>query len=288
MRLTCPNCDAQYEVPAEVVPATGRDVQCSNCGKTWFQYHPDHEPAIEDSTADELSATAPAPDDEVVVGTPDGVQAKRRQLDPSVANILRQEAEIEHEARRRRQSHNLESQPDLGLDVAAAPPKPPAPTPTPAPAPVRETEEERRAAQAQERMARMRGEPEVSPEEAAAAAAAMSSRRELLPDVDEINSTLRNEAKPRAVPAEAREEIGAGGAPKSERGFQRGFIMMLFIFAVLTWVYVFGDTIIEAVPALENVITAYVTWIDQMRMTLDTRMKSMLGTLDTIANETNN
>ena len=25
MRLTCPNCDAQYEVPDEVVPATGRD-----------------------------------------------------------------------------------------------------------------------------------------------------------------------------------------------------------------------------------------------------------------------
>ena len=42
MRLTCPNCGAQYEVPAEVIPESGRDVQCSNCGDTWFQTHPDH------------------------------------------------------------------------------------------------------------------------------------------------------------------------------------------------------------------------------------------------------
>ena len=45
MRITCPNCGAQYEVPDEVIPAEGRDVQCSNCGDTWYQYHPDHEPA---------------------------------------------------------------------------------------------------------------------------------------------------------------------------------------------------------------------------------------------------
>ncbi len=37
MRLICPNCDAQYEVDAAMIPASGRDVQCSNCGKTWFQ-----------------------------------------------------------------------------------------------------------------------------------------------------------------------------------------------------------------------------------------------------------
>ncbi len=37
MRLICPNCDAQYEVDAAMIPASGRDVQCSNCGKTWLQ-----------------------------------------------------------------------------------------------------------------------------------------------------------------------------------------------------------------------------------------------------------
>ena len=41
MRLTCPNCDAIYEVPAEAVPPEGRDVQCTNCGHSWFQEHPE-------------------------------------------------------------------------------------------------------------------------------------------------------------------------------------------------------------------------------------------------------
>ena len=37
MRLICPNCDAEYEVDDDVIPPGGRDVQCSNCGHTWFQ-----------------------------------------------------------------------------------------------------------------------------------------------------------------------------------------------------------------------------------------------------------
>lgn len=43
MRLTCPNCNAQYEVDAAVIPDMGRDVQCSNCGQTWFQHSPHSE-----------------------------------------------------------------------------------------------------------------------------------------------------------------------------------------------------------------------------------------------------
>ena len=37
MRLICPNCGAQYEVPDDVIPEAGRDVLCSNCGSTWFE-----------------------------------------------------------------------------------------------------------------------------------------------------------------------------------------------------------------------------------------------------------
>ena len=36
MLIKCPNCEAQYEVPNDVIPAAGRDVQCSSCSKTWF------------------------------------------------------------------------------------------------------------------------------------------------------------------------------------------------------------------------------------------------------------
>ena len=46
MRLICPNCEAQYEVPDNAISMEGRDVQCSSCGHTWFQLHPDQEAAI--------------------------------------------------------------------------------------------------------------------------------------------------------------------------------------------------------------------------------------------------
>ncbi|MDU8944031.1 zinc-ribbon domain-containing protein [Ovoidimarina sediminis] len=46
MRLICPNCDAQYEVDAAMIPASGRDVQCSNCGRTWFQEPQAAEPLV--------------------------------------------------------------------------------------------------------------------------------------------------------------------------------------------------------------------------------------------------
>lgn len=36
MRLTCPNCGADYEVPAGMVQGGGRRVQCSACHTRWF------------------------------------------------------------------------------------------------------------------------------------------------------------------------------------------------------------------------------------------------------------
>ncbi len=63
MRLTCPNCRAQYEVPDEVIPEEGRDVQCSNCEKTWFQEkHPKAEfetPEPAKAAAEETAASEP-------------------------------------------------------------------------------------------------------------------------------------------------------------------------------------------------------------------------------------
>ena len=36
MRLTCPNCGAEYDVPDGMVPAAGRHVQCTACHTRWF------------------------------------------------------------------------------------------------------------------------------------------------------------------------------------------------------------------------------------------------------------
>ena len=57
MRLTCPNCNAQYEVDAAVIPDMGRDVQCSNCGQTWFQHGPHSE--VHDDSESVIAQTPP-------------------------------------------------------------------------------------------------------------------------------------------------------------------------------------------------------------------------------------
>jgi len=37
MRLTCSDCNAQYEVDDGAIPGVGREVECSSCGHSWFQ-----------------------------------------------------------------------------------------------------------------------------------------------------------------------------------------------------------------------------------------------------------
>lgn len=96
MRLTCPNCGAQYQVPDDVIPPEGRDVQCSDCGQTWFEDGVGEEPA----DAPVSPAQAPA----------------SRELPRDVTDILREEAELERRLRAEEAAAGLESQPDLGLD----------------------------------------------------------------------------------------------------------------------------------------------------------------------------
>ncbi len=74
MRLICPNCDAQYEIDGALVPALGRDVECSACGQVWFQHK---EP---EKAATPASGAAPA---------------LSRPLSDSVLSILRDEASRE-------------------------------------------------------------------------------------------------------------------------------------------------------------------------------------------------
>ena len=289
MRLTCPNCDAQYEVPDEVVPVAGRDVQCSNCGQTWFQHHPDHAPADEDETDIGLGDDFPDDDEEVSPPPPpppSTEEPQRRQLDPAVADILRQEAEVEHEARRERQAQSLETQPDLGLDTGDdhgphgyddeyddddgddAPAE----------------AQDQRALEAKRRMARMRGEAEPI-SEAAANAAALSSRRELLPDIDEINSTLRSDSDRSTGSRDAHGNHAPQEVKKRKRGFRRGFSVMILIVSVLTLIYLFAPQIAEQLPQADPYLSSFVTWVDGMRSTLDTQLQRLLTWLDTMASQ---
>ncbi|MGB5865004.1 MAG: zinc-ribbon domain-containing protein [Sulfitobacter sp.] len=282
MRLICPNCDAQYEVPDDVMPFAGRDVQCSNCGQTWFQDHPDHVPEADESTADiaELDEeVAPPPPPPPVAPT----QPERKQLDPAVADILRQEAEAEQAARRETQSGNLESQPDLGMDLEES-----------------NTDEDadRRAREARERMARLRGSDDTQQAEAtggvhvgaadATAAAALGSRRDLLPDIEEINSTLRSgTARSGAGAADLEPEFEAPTHSRKRRGFRTGFLTVLLIFIVLASIYILAPQLSAAVPALEAPLQAYVEIVDQGRVWLDAQITGLLQSLDSAAEGSN-
>ena len=287
MRIICPNCDAQYEVPEDVMPPEGRDVQCSNCGQTWFQVHPDH-PLDEDDPEPEGKQEAPGKAKKEKVGvkhdaeTPKPQEAKpsfdpapapkapagdkpatRKALDPNVAEVLREEAELEARARRNAMSDRLESQPDLGLDEI-------------------DGDMSTHSREARTRMARMRGE-DPTPEEVEPATVREvlpASRRDLLPDIEEINSTLRSNSdrSPLTDPGQtAQIEV------REARSSRRGFTLMVLLTALLVLAYVFAPKIAQALPWVDPWLSAYVGIVDSWRMWLDTQVEGLLAWLDAAA-----
>ena len=273
MRLTCPNCGAQYEVPDEVIPTEGRDVQCSNCGNTWYQAHQDQQTEAEQEGDTDLTPTQdapeavehldaepeptpePEPDFEYEdayddADAPEEALASRhgRELDPAVSEILRQEAE--HEANLRSSGGGLESQPDLGLDDLTE-------------------DSEHRAREARDRMARMRGQDQLTAKEVDPAVGA-DSRRGLLPDIEEINSSLR--ASGDGVVSNASAANQAELAPPQRSGFARGFMLSLLLVVVLVLIYANAPQIAQAVPAVDPALNAFVGGVDSLRSWLDAQI----------------
>lgn len=274
MRLICPSCGAQYEVDESVIPDGGRDVQCSNCGHAWFQHSarrlreeaarkaaaaaepapPSPAPAADQGAA----AVAPAPEPPTETAAAENAKPAaarpRRTLDDAVRNVLREEAERETRARMA-EGTSVEMQPDLGLAAAA-------------------TAAAGRAAETpQDRVAKVGGEPHDFDEDALVPRAA---RRELLPDIEEINSTLR-------ATSERGNEAAAVDAPETlarrRSGFRMGFSTALLVSAALLALYVLAPGIAEKVPALEPTIASYVATVDSGRVWLDERMRSLTAAL---------
>lgn len=261
MRLICPNCGAQYEVADDVIPEDGRDVQCSNCAHTWFENRGASD--IEDEFADvtEASETFNNDEDEIWGAeayapkppAPPKPAPKRQELDPVIADILREEAAREAASRRAEAESAIQDQPDLGLDSADAAP-------------------DQRTAEVQKRMASLKGEP--SPNKPIISPTA-ASRSGLLPDIEEINSSLRAESE-RDTGYDAPEQ----GVAKKKRGFRFGFFGSLFVLVLLLLAYVFAPKIIAAAPAAHGPLTAYVDTVDNGRLWLDQQMRAMLVSMD--------
>lgn len=256
MRLICPNCGAQYEVADDVIPQDGRDVQCSNCGHTWFESHgaSDIEDAFFDVPAELPSGTT---DEDTASWTdaedtaPEPKQPQRQELDPAIADILREEAAREADARRREADVSVESQPDLGLDAASAAP-------------------DQRAQETLRRIAHLKGEEVAAAKEETAAA----SRRALLPDIEEINSSLRSDAE--RTPSDAPMEVAK---IKSRRSFRTGFFGVLLILTLLAGAYAFAPQISDLVPALVPTLDNYLEAVDALRLWIDLNLQSMVNAM---------
>jgi predicted Zn finger-like uncharacterized protein len=251
MRLTCPNCDAQYEVDDSAIPPTGRDVQCSNCGHAWFQIHPETveaeasefsvhgaaptaDPAPGDAAPDDrapTAAAAPPVDDDAPIGR------SPRRIDDNVLAVLREEAARESEARRR-EAVVLETQADLGL----------APVSEGIPA----------------------GPVERPPRQ-----------RDLLPDIEEINSTLRPGAEARGDGMGEAEEVAA----QRRNGFRTGFLLVVAAALVLVALYLAAPQIGRLVPALAGPMAAYVAAVDGFRLWIDGAVQGAVGTVRSLSGQ---
>ncbi|NDR57996.1 zinc-ribbon domain-containing protein [Aliiruegeria sabulilitoris] len=315
MRLTCPNCGAQYAVDARVIPDTGRDVQCSNCGKTWFQHHPDHQSAPETPVEEPEISAPPQPETEpeppverpasAAVAEP---EAAEEVPDPALASVASTfEAPEEHEDLSFEADLPDEAVPEVEED---APEEAPEPEPIPPRRPVdeaamavlREEAAREQAARKAERgslesqgeldMAAPQGaarrpEPDLAPREPARVVPSdtipveekerrdkAAPRRERLPDVEEINSTLRPEEAASARNAESR-------VPREQRsrGRRIGMGIAFLTFGGLALLYGQHKTVADKLPQAAPALEQYVASVDAARLRLDEALRASVARL---------
>lgn len=275
MRLVCPNCSAQYEIDGSMVPDEGRDVQCSNCGHTWFELPPsdfeelsqdefemaddtveaveeqadefievressgdlDADDASDETSKEDLSRALPPEADDFFDDITGGARPKPAS-DPDALDILREEADREMAQRRAPPSDAFESQGDLGLDIRSKV----APT---------------RALRARQAHLDKDSDEQSLRQESSTLTDDdyEEPRRDLLPDIDEINSTLKStRRRSDELPAEP-----------SRGGFRFGFALMLLAAIALVLAYVFAPALVKMLPGVEPTLVKYVDIANQFR-----------------------
>ncbi|MBP1806590.1 zinc-ribbon domain-containing protein [Rubellimicrobium aerolatum] len=297
MRLTCPSCGARYDVPAEAIPQAGRDVQCSACGRTWFQAA---EPPAEEAEAafgDWEAVPRVADDDEEADDLLEAQAAPlppmgmaRTTVTPEVAGILRAEAAREAEARaseagRTRPEPGSRPPPlpeaelpplerALRRRAAAGPAGPaagpaagsgaPAPTEALPPDPV-PPDPIPPGAEALALPPEPKPEPAPLAEPSPVRSVRQADGGELDPDA--IDSTLRPPGRTTAdryPPVRRR---------RRRAGFGLGLGAGLLAVALLAALYAIAPRVTAAIPAVSGIVGPYAEAVDRARDWLDARLR---------------
>ena len=308
MRLICPNCAAQYEVDDGVIPEAGRDVQCSNCGHTWWQERAQaaaatpsvaeaEEPAAEAGEAPEPTAQ-PAMAGAEAAGEEARWPAEDEPYDEELpspgggqAAPTWPEAPDEHAAAA------AETEPTW-------PEAPPETVVSPVARPQRSLDdavldvlrqEAQREAQARKTEAEVavESQPDLGLAEAPAGHVeeAARDRIETMGSLDAGEAEDESERPERRVRrsklpdvdeinstlasqqgaegAEGRPLAAAALAARRRSGFRTGFSLMILIAIAIGAVYAYADRIVAAAPATAPVMEVLVTTLDSARLWLD-------------------
>lgn len=246
MRITCPNCLAQYDIDDTLLPKDGREVQCSACDHIWFQTpgrpkagsaratEPAPEPA---GQADSAPAPAPATSPPEAEGVPPQDKPARK-LDPAVADVLREEAAFEDE-QRRKEAEGLHSQPELGLMGSA---------PWPA----------------------AKQQPSDTADQAHDASDTSARTAHSFPDIEDVSATLEPvDTRRRQGSAEDAQDYALPQTAQARRrSFLSGFALPLVIAGLGVAAYIWAEDLSQLAPPLQEPLAAYVALVDQGRAAL--------------------
>jgi hypothetical protein len=177
----------------------------------------------------------------------------QRQIDESVLAVLREEAEREMIARRL-DAQAIETQQEMGIEAAVA-------------ATVQQDATSRH-------LARLKGE---DPDAPLHSPKRELTRREMLPDIEEINSSLRPGDVAMNDDGEAF-EIARRPEP-GRSSFRSGFVLMLVIGLLALLTYVMAPQISAQIPAAKPAMDGYVQAVDAGRTWLDGATRGLIASL---------
>jgi hypothetical protein len=205
--------------------------------------------AMTDEAADSKPEATPTTEDVAASSSASGsapAPAPAYAVDESVLAILREEAEREANARAA-EAQRAEPEPGLGVDAAAA------------------SKKKKKPALAVVAKDALSSESQPADDDIGLKSA---TRRDLLPDVEEINSTLR----PSEIPVEV--DIPVPAAREQSGGFRTGFLTVMTIAILGAVLYIAAPTLSRMVPAASDALSAYVGMVDSLRLSLDGMMQS--------------